>query len=428
MNENSSNTPFDDAYRTLSVKGKRLMIPLINYMFKQHYPMDTLIELKPNVVYKSDSKKLITDSEFVVGEKEVYNLFIIEEQTEAKTDMPFRLYDYMLAHASRNLHDTYDTGRIIIPTVGVLNLRGDNKDVKTMKLVHTNGEIDVTMKSISMKNIQDLDYLAKHDLYCLMPYYGFIIEDKLRNSETKDAEKLYRQELNKYYDILEQAVAKGKIDEKERFLLHDLRNKVINAMRFEKDGLDVKELEKMGGQVLDLPYYDGLVKAEEQANQKTFFNIMTMCLKKQKNKEDGVNDGIQMCKDILPDWDNNKIQSELTAIHKELKLDLNINDIFLNFDVIGKINNKDFKKAYTLYCKNETVNEEEKPLEFMKKVVKVFGTNGDIINKAIEVIVSIEGEEDNPRFKVKLLNDTQKTIEYKKAFEAMQGEKRENVK
>ena len=31
MTENNSNTPFDDAYRTLSVKGKRLMIPLINY-------------------------------------------------------------------------------------------------------------------------------------------------------------------------------------------------------------------------------------------------------------------------------------------------------------------------------------------------------------------------------------------------------------
>lgn len=218
MAENNSNTPFDDAYRTLAVKGKRLMIPLINYMFKQNYSMDTSIELKPNTAYKPDAKKVITDSKFWVGEKELYNVFIIEEQTEAKSDMPFRLYDYMLAHASQNLHDTYDSGRIIMPTVGVLNLRGDNENPKTMELVHTRGKIDVTMKSISMQKIENLDYLAEHNLFCLMPYYGFIIEDKLRNSDTKDAEILYKRELEKYNKILDQAVKEGKIDDKERFL------------------------------------------------------------------------------------------------------------------------------------------------------------------------------------------------------------------
>lgn len=436
MSENNSNTPFDDAYRTLSVKGKRLMIPLINYMFKQNYSMDTSIELHPNTAYKPDDKKIITDSKFIVGEKELYNVFIIEEQTNAKADMPFRLYDYMLAHASQNLHATYNDSKIIIPTVGVLNLRGDNKDVKTMKLVHTNGEIDVTMKSISMQKIQDLDYLAKHDLYCLMPYYGFIIEDKLRNSETKEAENLYKKELGKYSDILDQAVTKGKIDEKERFLLSELRAKVINAMRFEKDGLNVKELEKMGGQVLELKYYDGLVRAEERAekraekraNQKTFFNIMTSCLKKQEDKEEGINNGIQMCKDILPDWDNEKIQSELTAIQKDLNLDLNIRDIFFNLDVNEKISNRDFKEAYTLCCKNETVSDEEKPLEFMKKVVKTLGTDGDIINKAIEVVADIEDENNDPSFRIDLLQSTLKTREYQETFEKEQSKIRKNIR
>ena len=294
--------------------------------------------------------------------------------------------------------------------------------------MHTRGKIDVTMKSISMQKIENLDYLAEHNLFCLMPYYGFIIEDKLRNSDTKDAEFLYKRELEKYNKILDQAVKEGKIDNKERFLLTELRGKVINAMRFEKDGLDVKELEKMGGQVLELKYYDGIVraeeKAEEKANKKTFFNIMTRCLKKQKDKEDGVNDGIQMCQDILPDWDKNKIQSELTAIQKDLKLDLNISDIFLNIEVMEKISDKNFSEAYKLYRNNESVKDEDKPLEFMKKVEKTLGIGDNILDAATKAVEEFEGGDD-PYFAQKLKAATLKTDEYKKIFNS-NGEGKQN--
>jgi len=52
----------------------------------------------------------------------------------------------------------------------------------------------------------------------------------------------------------------------------------------------------------------------------------------------------------------------------------------------------------------------------MKEVVKIYGTNGDMLKAAIEAITNFENEDF--RFKVRLLSDTLKTREYKSAFDS----------
>ncbi len=269
MAENTSNTPFDDVYRTLVVKTNRLMIPLINFMFNRQYPMDIPIVNLSNEAYTPENEKLCTDAKFAIGnrEDEIYNIFIIEEQTNQDNTIPIRLYEYMLSHASRSLNDTYKHGKIVIPSVGVLNLRGSNTEVP-MKLVHTNGEIDVTMKNFSMKKSDSLEYLVEHKLYCLMPYFAFSIENRLKQADNETAKELYKAELEQYHSLLKKAQENGDISDDEAYTLMELKNNVVNHMNFGNNDVSIKEMEKMArGKVLDLEFEKIRRKAREEAQE-----------------------------------------------------------------------------------------------------------------------------------------------------------------
>lgn len=75
------------------------------------------------------------------------------------------------------------------------------------------------------------------------------------------------------------------------------------------------------------------------------------------------------------------------------------------------ITNLNFLSAYSMYELNEN-----KPISFMKEVVKIHGTNGDILKNAVESITNYENE--SQEFMAKIFNQTLKTEEYKEAFNA----------
>ena len=288
MAENTSNTPFDDVYRTLAVKTKRLMIPLINFMFNRQYPMDIPIVNLSNEAYTPENEKLCTDAKFAIGNREdvIYNIFIIEEQTNQDNTIPIRLYEYMLSHASSTLNDGYKHGKIIIPSVGVLNLRGNNEEIP-MKLVHTNGEIDVTMKNFSMKKSDGLEYLVEHKLYCLMPYFAFSIENRLKRADNETAKELYKAELEQYHSLLKKAQENGDISDDEAYTLMELKNNVVNHMNFGNNDVSIKEVEKMTGRVLEIQYetrYNEGVQAGMQAGREEMRQEM-MSKMEEKDKE-----------------------------------------------------------------------------------------------------------------------------------------------
>lgn len=83
------------------------------------------------------------------------------------------------------------------------------------------------------------------------------------------------------------------------------------------------------------------------------------------------------------------------------------------------LKNKDFKLYLQLSSK-------ESSLDFMKEVVKIHGTNGKILDDAIFAVT--EHKNESPAFMSKLLNDTLKTEEYKKAFETEQKKEQENIR
>lgn len=87
-----------------------------------------------------------------------------------------------------------------------------------------------------------------------------------------------------------------------------------------------------------------------------------------------------------------------------------------------EIKNQDFFAAYMCVRNKGDFDE----LDFMKEVVKEHGANGDIIQKAVQVVSNIKDQ--SPEFMSKLLNDTLKTDEYKIAFNREQVKTKDNAR
>ena len=98
-----------------------------------------------------------------------------------------------------------------------------------------------------------------------------------------------------------------------------------------------------------------------------------------------------------------------------------------NMNITELINNKQFKDAYKFYCEYYKDNvlpdiNSNKEIAFMKEVVKDHGTDAQTIIKAIESVSNHENM--SPEEISKLMQDTLKTEEYKKAFEREKGQSR----
>ena len=79
---------------------------------------------------------------------------------------------------------------------------------------------------------------------------------------------------------------------------------------------------------------------------------------------------------------------------------------------------QDYSFAYSIY--GTICNSKDKPLSFMKEVIKNNGINGDILASAVETVTDCEYQD--CYFKAKLLQDTLNTEEYKQAFAKEQGQ------
>ena len=87
-------TPYDDVFRTLLERCSKLIIPVINEIFKTDYSMDEEIILVSNEHYiiegVGDTVKRITDSCIKVAKR----LYHIECESNPQTGMEIRMMEY----------------------------------------------------------------------------------------------------------------------------------------------------------------------------------------------------------------------------------------------------------------------------------------------------------------------------------------------
>lgn len=175
-------TVFDDTFRTIQERMIRLLIPVINEVFKTSYGNDVEIELLYNEHHIP--KKRTTDSHIRIGNKRYH----IECQSNDDYTMVVRMfeYDYMIAME----HIAREKGRykLIFPKSCVIYLRENKNTTSDLYLdvcMPDGGQITYHVPTIKVSDYS-LNDIFKKGLLAFLPFYIMRYETdavKIENSD-----------------------------------------------------------------------------------------------------------------------------------------------------------------------------------------------------------------------------------------------------
>ena len=199
-NQQNVGTPYDDAFRSMYTRCKRLVLFLLNEMFDTNYAGDENMRFLPNetFLWRDNIKKAqkrakrISDSQFeVTGHDGKVRRFQIECQSKADKNMSWRLMEYSMSFALDSADISNEKVRTQIHNTAVLYLRSnDNTPTRhEMEIVAPNGQsICWSAPAVKVSNYT-LDELFAKKLYFLLPFHIFVFEDQLEKMETDAKER-----------------------------------------------------------------------------------------------------------------------------------------------------------------------------------------------------------------------------------------------
>ncbi len=251
-----SNTPYDDAHKTLAHDCPSLLIPVINEAFHENYTGDEKIVFLHNEhfinIQGEPTKEKRTDSCFEIHGESVKK-YHMESQSTADSSLLLRLFEY---DSQTALDDAVvEDNRLVVdfPRSAVIFLRHTKNTLDEMEtIIRTpGGNVSYKIPVIKNKNYT-LEEIFEKNLLFLLPFYIFRYESKFKKYE-KNPEKL--QELKKEYlyirEQLETLSKEGKITEYEKRTIMEMSQRVAAALARNypqvKKGVD----DVMGGKILE---------------------------------------------------------------------------------------------------------------------------------------------------------------------------------
>ena len=248
-------TPYDDVFRTLLERCSKLIIPVINEIFKTDYSMDEEITLISNEHYiiegDGDTVKRITDSCIKVAKR----LYHIECESNPQTGMEIRMMEYDFHIALSGWRREGDIAVLRFPESAVLFLRhnSNSPDELKVKLIMPDGkEVFYTVPVVKVQEYTKEEIFDKKLLF-FIPYYIMRFEKDIKRIDEEEAE-LQKIKLE-YEDIYNRLCNLENNKEIDYVYLHNLISlmaKLINIVA--KDASNVKRevITVGGGRVLEL--------------------------------------------------------------------------------------------------------------------------------------------------------------------------------
>lgn len=246
-----SNTPYDNAFRTLLTDCKRLIIPLVNEMFNEQHDYSEKVELFQNELFitAGGDKKRITDSNFSVGNN--VRRYNIECQSSPDGSIIIRVFEYAsqiaVVTAENNVSETHFT----LPQSGIIYLRYSKETPNIHKIVidTPNGNISYDVPIIKIGDYT-LETILKEKLWFLLPFHFFTFKlDELENDSEKLSQML--ETYSNLWNTLETLVSDGIITEFEKNSIKAMCDEVASSLAMNytnvKKGVD----DVMGGAILD---------------------------------------------------------------------------------------------------------------------------------------------------------------------------------
>ena len=222
---------YDNVFKTMKSKHKRLFISVINDVFGKEYPLDIKVEVLPSEGY-------LTESETADGSKEIEEqisdflikigseVYLLECQSYDDGSMAIRIAEYAFIVARQ--FATWDIGHATIPMprFSVIYVKRTERTPKTTKITFTfpdSQEVNYESPNVILEEFTK-EYIVEKKLFPYIPFYiaryekDMISEGSIDNA-VRDLE-YFREELIHLYET-------GELTENELIDLKGFINTII---------------------------------------------------------------------------------------------------------------------------------------------------------------------------------------------------------
>ena len=207
---------YDGAFRTILNDCRKLIIPVINEIFREEYTGEEKIEFLPNEHFLDQQdeadKERITDTNFRVIGKITKKYHLECESSLPDGKITIRLFEYDAQIALDEGEVTEETLTVTFPNTAVLYLRNYKKTPDKMKyvIVTPGGTVKYDIPLMKVQNYT-LDDIFEKRLLLLIPFYIFSHEKNFPeyNSNEQKLAKLkseYRYILERLDEVEQQGV------------------------------------------------------------------------------------------------------------------------------------------------------------------------------------------------------------------------------
>lgn len=264
-----NNTPYDDVFRTLMYDCRRLVFPLINEVFGEHYTGKEKIVYGKNEIFLNQQRgrqeKRITDSSFrILGT--FPKKYHIECQSTTDSSLVVRFFEYDTQIALEDAELQNSILRVTFPHSAVLYLRSNENTGNTLTIEMNTPGGTVSYNVIIFK-IKDytIEEIFEKRLYILIPFYLFNFEKNFKMYE-ENAEyfTIFQNNYRHIQKNLEFLCNQNELSEYEYRTLLNMITKVSEHLLQNYSTMKKGVTNIMGGQILDYPAKRILMQGVEQ--------------------------------------------------------------------------------------------------------------------------------------------------------------------
>ena len=268
--DRTSNTPYDDAFRTMMGKSGVLRVAFINEMFHPSRPIkpDTKIDEAVNENFSKQGngaqRRLVTDSLLHIDG----STYHIECQSLPDGTILVRMFEYDLSIGLKesryeDYHLTVD-----IPVSGVLFLRSTKNIPNEMRVTinAVGGSIEYPVATLKLSDYT-LDDLISKNLLFLFPFYIFNLEKELKTFEKTESRTKVISSFSELLEYVNELYNTEKIAFDKYLLLTDMIQKVADSLSVKYDNARKELDEVMGGKILEFRGESIFNKGKEEGRE-----------------------------------------------------------------------------------------------------------------------------------------------------------------
>ncbi len=185
---------YDNVFKTMKSKHKRLFIPVINDIFKKDYPMDIKVDVLPSEGY-------LTESETADGSKEIEEqisdflikieneIYLLECQSYDDGSMAIRIAEYAFIVARQ--FAVWDMGHATIPMprFSIIYVKRTDRTPRTTTITFTfpDGQrVNYESENVILEEFTK-EYIVEKQLFPYIPFYIARYEKELTSGHNIDA-------------------------------------------------------------------------------------------------------------------------------------------------------------------------------------------------------------------------------------------------